>query len=304
MTVPVTGVLPEPFTRSFDFDDDHCSRGFDQVMEDLPEDIVAQMKAAVIKLDDDAVRTWLLERANQIEGALDGDDLDDTAVAELVDQLRSAAADLTFCEHDCTCAMDSYDSYGKEMLDYDLGELGDHVWAVSEQQWHQLDPCPDIDDTLDVDHLSALLSGRRGWGRCELTWNGEQLHVEFSGYNCGTTVLLLQPLNDAQKDAREAWSDAAPYDEGIAARVLQADWAALTAAATLWRDAEYPEELFGCFDDLLAAVTAIGADAASNLDMDVVSRLSPTWKAPLADLLRISCDVSAAASSDLVGVAA
>ena len=107
----------EPFEIAFDYDDNHCSWGVDQALEDLDQQLVNELltEAGEGRYDDDHVHELLIARAKALEAQAAELDVDDENYDENYDRLTAqaveltdAASRLTYCTDFCCCASDDF----------------------------------------------------------------------------------------------------------------------------------------------------------------------------------------------------
>lgn len=284
MSAPATPDLPQAWQYAFDFEDNHCSRGADYVVDDLAENVLTEpLRTEIRALSDEDAHTRLTDLAAEAEAEED----DDRA-----DALREAAASLDYCRDYCNCAADAWDSES-DFVGELLTELGDHTWSVVEEDgWRQTRITYPDQDEVSVNSLFSLITRRDGWSDLEAAWNGSTLTMTFSGSSIGRTTLVCTPLtSELHLRTYQAWAEHDPYNEEIAAGIITADPDRLAAADRLWTAIEDPHEVFTDFGALLEALATVPSDGIDAAALEVARTLADSWEASLADLLSVSVSV-------------
>lgn len=298
MTAPQTqSAAPAAWTLTFDWNDNHCARDLDdalELVENVPEDLAAELKAKYATKDIDSVHWALLTDIKDLESDLDDLDEDspeaDTLTAK-IDILNEVAARMTYCGDGCECSSDTWDC-DKDYFNSELAALGSHVWAVSDNGYRETRKLDDVNDTIDLDRLISTdyLGSRAEWSNVKLEWTGSQLHVRFGG-QCQGADLTFVPLTVEQESLWDRWGTLdCEYDDQAAHHILTHPLWAVEAAIDLWRDAELDAYFGNTVQQLIAAVATYTEDAWSDLDIDpdVFCELNDRWTGTLAELLTVA----------------
>lgn len=280
MTTP--HIEAEPFTNTFDFNDDHCSSSVECVLAELPE--VA--RPLLDNIDDtDAAHTILLRRATELdeEDPSSSSNPNDT----LADTLRAASAWLTYCGGWCSCALDAWEGWARDNVQYDLDSLGLHVWSVRTPDGTSEE---DIVDALDVKDILSNLTGRDGWSSLNVTWDRTKLTISLDGRHCSAPALEMTPLTKVQRDLATRWAGFDDYNNAVASIIVDSPPAHVALVCELFEDGE---DLVTILEprELLAAIDRI-PDAAL-LHKDAFTAIASTWTGTEADLVQVVVGITA-----------
>lgn len=285
----------EPFEIAFDYDDNHCSWGVDQALEDLDQQLVNELltEAGEGRYDDDHVHELLIARAKALEAQAAELDVDDENYDENYDRLTAqaveltdAASRLTYCTDFCCCASDDF-STESDYFDELLSSLGSHTWGVIDRGGRRGDEA-DTDLTGQL-NLADLTSGSRlrEWSSMTAKWDGTKVEFELNGRD-GYYGRDLVPLSKDQEELHEDWSEYEQYDDGLAGRLVMSDEGALRVALDLFRFVDQAHESFTLdLDGLIAAVVALPPERRTTIDAPVFSAVvtAGSWSGNETELL-------------------